>query len=199
MSDATRFFDAIAKRYDRVYARSSDELRERMTRLLEWIGPAPRDVLDLGVGTGLELPRLLDAGHRVTGIDVSAEMIAVCNQRSRKIPCVRADFWEGLPSDDGAFDAVIALFGTLAHAPSPSAYGALAREVARVLRPRGVFYAEVPTSTWAAAHPTFEDEASGARIAITALTVREWRDAFHAFDMTTRDDGGELTIVARLR
>ncbi len=199
VTDAARFFDAIAPRYDRVYARPADELRARMTGVLEWIGPAPRDVLDLGVGTGRELHHLLDAGHRVTGVDVSAEMLALCNQRSRKIPCVRADFWHALPFADASFDAVIALFGSLAHAPDAGAHARLASEAARVLRPGGTFYAEVPTASWAASHPTFEDESSGARIAITAPSEAAWRDALHAFDVTTRDDGAELTLAGKLR
>ncbi len=202
MNEAARFFDAIAPRYDRVYARSSDDLRAHMARVLEWIGPAPRDVLDLGVGTGVELHHLLDAGHRVTGIDASAQMIAICNQRSRKIPCFQADFWERLPVAKDAFDAVIALFGSLAHAPQSSdanAYAQLAREIERVLRPRGVFFAEVPTESWTRAHPTFEDEVTGARIAIHAPSETVWREAFAAFDVTMREGDAELTIAARLR
>jgi len=199
MTSAEEFFDAIAPRYDRVFARSRDELRAHVRRALEWIGEAPRDVLDLGVGTGAELPHLLDAGHRVTGVDVSAEMLALCNQRSRKITVFRADFWESLPVAPRTFDAVIALFGSLAHAPSDDAYARLAREVARALRPRGAFYAEVPTESWARAHASFEDDATGARVAIRAPSEAAWREAFRAFDVTTRVDGDELTIAARLR
>lgn len=192
-----RFFDAIAPRYDRLYARSRDDLRMRMTRVLASVGSRPSDVLDLGVGTGPELHHLLDGGHRVVGVDVSEEMIALCKRRARPIPCVRADFWQRLPFDDASFDAVIALFGSLAHAPNADAYALLADEVARVLRPRGVFYTEAPTAGWAAEHPMFEDAKAGVRIAIVAPTLDAWRSAFGAFELEITEDASELTIVAR--
>jgi SAM-dependent methyltransferase len=199
LSQARAFFDAIAPRYDRVFAREPAELRAHVDRALAAIGKAPRDVLDLGVGTGLELPRLLDAGHRVVGVDVSPEMIALCNQRSRPIRCVEADFWQGLPSGDASFDAVIALFGSLAHAPDDGALARLGREVGRVLREGGVFFAEVPSPTWVAAHPAFADEKTGVHIAIVAQTEAAWRDAFAGFDGEIRERDAELEIALTLR
>jgi SAM-dependent methyltransferase len=200
MSDAEsarRFFDAIAPRYDRAFAREPRDLRAHVARALAALPSSPCDVLDLGVGTGAELPQLLDAGHRVVGVDVSDEMIALCNKRSRPIRCVRADFWEPLPLADASFDAVLALFGSLAHAPGPDAIAKLAREISRVLRPRGVFFAEVPTPEWAAAHPAFEDEKTGARIEITAIPRDTWGVAFPGFSVTTTEREGELEIAAR--
>ena len=196
---ARAFFDAIAPRYDRVFAREPAEMRAHVDRALAAIGAAPRDVLDLGVGTGLELPRLLDAGHRVVGVDVSPEMIALCNKRSRPIRCVEADFWSALPFDDASFDAVIALFGTLAHAPDDHALARLGREVGRVLREGGVFFAEVPSPKWAAEHPAFVDEKTGARIAITPQPEAAWREAFADCDVDVNDRGDETEIVVRLR
>jgi ubiquinone/menaquinone biosynthesis C-methylase UbiE len=142
------FFDAIAGRYDRVYALSSDQSRVRMERVLRELPPAPARVLDLGVGTGRELPALLDAGHSPTGLDASEEMLARCSRRSRPVPLVRADFWQTLPLPDGSFDAAIALHGTLAHPPDPGALGHLAREVARVVRAGGAWVIEAPAPAW---------------------------------------------------
>ncbi len=197
-SATRRFFDAIAPRYDRVYARPRDEMRSRMRRLLDWLGP-PRDVLDLGIGTGPELHHLQDAGHRVVGVDISPNMIALCNKRTRPIRCVCADFWEGLPAEDEAFDAVIALYGALSHAPDEAARVGLGREVARVLRPSGIFFAEIPSPAWAQAHPTFEDEATGARIAIDGSSADVWREALADFDVSVLDEGAELCLLGRRR
>ena len=45
-------------------------------RLADWLPTEPSDVLDLGCGTG-SLSRLaLDAGHRVTGVDLTPGMVA---------------------------------------------------------------------------------------------------------------------------
>lgn len=139
------FFDGIAHRYDRVYGLGGAASRERMARIVSLLAPSSR-VLSLGLGTGRELPALLDAGHEVTGLDVSPRMIALCNKRARTVPIVEACFWEPLTFEDASFDAVLALHGTLAHPPTAGALHALARELRRVLRSGGLFVAEVPAA-----------------------------------------------------
>jgi len=107
------FFDAIARRYDRTYGRSRAESTASLARVLALLAPRSH-VLDLGVGTGRELPALLDAGHDPVGLDASREMLALCARRARPIPLVLGDLWERLPWEDASFDAVLALHGTLA-------------------------------------------------------------------------------------
>jgi SAM-dependent methyltransferase len=145
---AVRFFDAISGRYERSYALEPNETRKRMARVLSVMPPPPARVLDLGVGTGREVPFLLDAGYAVTGLDASTAMLERCARRARPIPLVNADFWNTLPFDDASFDAVIALHGTLAHAPSGSALGRLAMELARVMAPGSVWVSEMPSPAW---------------------------------------------------
>jgi SAM-dependent methyltransferase len=181
------FFDAIARRYDRQYALSGATSRERLARMLRVIA-GKRRVLDLGIGTGRELPALLDAGHDVTGLELSAEMIAEHDKRSRTVPMVRGDFYDHpLPFPDASFDAVIALHGTLAHPPRDDAHRTLASEIARVLADGGVFYAEVPAAEGLAKLGVrmtgprsfvHRDDASGIEITGVARTKDEWRDAF---------------------
>jgi SAM-dependent methyltransferase len=150
MSDdsAARFFDAIAGRYERAYALPTGESRRRMARVLRELPPSPARVLDLGVGTGRELTALLDGGYAPTGVDVSHAMLERCARRSRPVPLVEADFWGPLPFGDASFDAALALHGTLAHAPDEEAIPRLALELARVVRPGGVFIAEAPSPPW---------------------------------------------------
>lgn len=145
MAEDRAFFDAIARRYDREFAFAAADTRQRGRLMLEALGREPRRVLDLGLGTGRELPILLDAGHEVVGVEWSREMIAECNKRARTVPVVCADFYQPLPWPDGEFDAVIALHGTLAHPPNEAALGALFAELRRIVRRRGVLYAEVPS------------------------------------------------------
>lgn len=204
---ARAFFDAIARRYDRDYALEGRLSRARLARVLGELR-GRRRVLVLGIGTGRELPALLDAGHEPTGIDLSPAMIAECNKRSRTVPIVRADFWEPLPFPDASFDAAIALHGTLAHPPREGALGALAAELARVLARGGVLVAEVPAAEGLAAMGvtvtgprTFlhEDPASGLAIAGVALARDEWRDALApALDARVEAMGDlEHLVVAR--
>jgi SAM-dependent methyltransferase len=181
------FFDAIARRYDREYALSGPASRERLARMIGMIA-GQRRVLSLGLGTGRELPSLLDAGHDVEGIEISEAMIAECKKRSRTAPVVHGDFYDRpLPFPDASFDAVIALHGVLAHPPGKDAHRALAEEIARVLAHGGVFYAEVPAAEGLATLGVpmtgprsfvHRDEASGIEAPGVALSQAEWRDAF---------------------
>jgi len=192
---AARFFEAIAGRYDRVYALATAESRRRMARVLKELPPAPARVLDLGVGTGRELSALLDAGHAPTGLDASRAMLDRCARRGRRVPLECADFWSALPFEDGAFDAVVALHGTLAHPPDAAALGRLARELARVVRPTGVWIAEAPSPAWIERLEAtlddgerravrtgprtcrIEDLVVGVSIEARVLDDAEWRDA----------------------
>jgi SAM-dependent methyltransferase len=192
-SDAAAFFDAVAPHYDRAYALEGPEHRRRMAALLEALGPGGEGTaaLVLGVGTGRELPVLLDAGFRTTGFDCSAAMLARCASRARHGTLVRGDFWAPLPFADGAFGAVVALHGTLAHPPSLEALEGLAGELARVLTPGALLVFELPTRAWferfdgrdeggpgvlvlAGERAVFVDRRSGARIEGLVVDPEAW-------------------------
>ena len=207
------FFDAIAPTYDRAYGMPAPETRRRMAALVARLPARPCDVLDLGVGTGRELPALFDAGHRVVGIDLAPRMIAEHDRRSRRATIVVGDLWGALPFADASFDAVLALFGTLAHPPDDGARARLGREVARVLRREGLFFAEVPSPAWLARLPyerpageravwrtgpreaVHEDRGVGVTIAISVASAEEW--ALAPLYVTVEDAGDELFVVAR--
>jgi SAM-dependent methyltransferase len=217
---AEAFFDAIAGRYDRAYALPPEASRARMGRVVAALPAPPARVLDLGVGTGRELSALLDAGYAPTGVDVSQAMLERCARRARPVPLLQADFWAPpLPFDDGSFDAVIALHGTLAHPPDEDAIGRLGRELARVVRSGARFVAEVPSLAWldhlADAPPqadrrarrtgrrtcVYEDLVTGASIEATLLDEAEWIEAL-APDWTARAesiDELEWLVVAHRR
>jgi SAM-dependent methyltransferase len=191
-----RFFDAIARRYDRAYAPDRDATRARMQSLLARLPPGAR-VLDLGIGTGRELPFLLDAGFGVTGIELSPRMVELCRQRRRKVPIVSGDFYDPLPFADDAFDCAIALFGTLSHPPDEQAHARLARELRRVVKQLVVF--EVPSPHWARNQRALLHRDRSDSIAIIVPTEDEWRRAFapHFSLEIERPNPFELVIVAR--
>ena len=193
VDDPAIFFDGIASRYDRVYALSAADSRLRMRRVLAELPPPPARLLDLGVGTGREIPALLDAGYGLTGVDASTEMLERCARRARPISLRCLNFWSPpFPFEKNSFDAAIALHGTLAHPPDESALARLARELARVVRPGGGFVAEVPSPAWldrigSLPHASdrriqrtgprtcvYEDLIVGARIEATLADESEW-------------------------
>ncbi len=73
-------YETVAAEYDR--ARGAHFLeRAYHERVLKDL-PPHSEVLDLGCGSGRPVAQFyLDAGHRVTGVDVSGAMIALCRAR----------------------------------------------------------------------------------------------------------------------
>jgi ubiquinone/menaquinone biosynthesis C-methylase UbiE len=96
---------------------------------------AQGDVLEVAVGTGLNLPEYaLDT--RVTGIDLSPEMLEIARRRislSAHEVDLRIGDAQDLPFDDASFDAVVCTY-SLCNIPDPAV--AIA-EMHRVLRPGG--------------------------------------------------------------
>lgn len=93
----------------------------------------PRDVLLMGVGTGLDLPHLA-AQHRYVGLDLTAAMLARAGPRATGLQFapLRGDV-QRLPFQDASFDVAV-LHLILAVVPAPTLCLA---EAARVLKPGG--------------------------------------------------------------
>jgi phosphatidylethanolamine/phosphatidyl-N-methylethanolamine N-methyltransferase len=94
-------------------------------------------VLEVGVGTGLALP-LYRPDKRITGIDLSAEMLALARKRVRRGNLANVEALLELDAeqtgfDAGQFDIAVAMF-VASVVPNPRA---LASELARVVKPGG--------------------------------------------------------------
>ena len=103
-------------------------------------------VLDLGSGTGavaMEAARLVGPNGSVTAVDISPEMLTLARRRALDLGLKNLAFLEGraeaIPAEDGRFDVVLASL-SLMYAIDRSA---AARELRRVLRPRGRFVGAV--------------------------------------------------------
>lgn len=108
-------------------------------------------VLDVGAGGGLFSATLAAAGFDVVGIDASAPSLATARKHTVRLDDRHApQYVTGnamlLPFDDGMFDAAVGS-EVLEHVSSPAQ---LIGEVARVLRPGGVFCFDTPNRTWVA-------------------------------------------------
>ena len=94
------------------------------------------DVLDVACGTGNATLPAARAGARVTGLDLTPELLedarAAAAREALEIEWVAGDAAD-LPFGDASFDVVLSVFGSM-FAPD---HGATARETARVLRPGG--------------------------------------------------------------
>jgi 2-polyprenyl-6-hydroxyphenyl methylase/3-demethylubiquinone-9 3-methyltransferase len=110
-------------------------------------GPAPCRVLDLGCGGGFLSNYLAERGHAVTGVDTTAENLAVAraNDRSRTATYELADAC-ALPYGRNSFDVVCAM-DLLEHVEEPARVIA---EASRVLAPGGLFVFHTFNRTWQA-------------------------------------------------
>ncbi|MDJ0342724.1 class I SAM-dependent methyltransferase [Streptomyces sp. H10-C2] len=108
-------FDAIGDRYDEAFPHKDGQLAAGQW-LAESLPPGSR-VLDLGCGTGLPSTRqLADAGHHVTGVDLSAGMLALAAQYVPQAVFRQGDIADLRPGgslDLGSFDGVAAFFSLL--------------------------------------------------------------------------------------
>ena len=107
-------------------------------RAVEAVNALPgQDVLEVGVGTGLALPHYT-AQKRVTGIDLSADMLALARTRVARenlanvVALLEVDA-EATGFADGQFDVAVAMF-VASVVPDPRR---LLAEMRRVVRPGG--------------------------------------------------------------
>lgn len=140
----TGIWDRMSSLYQREIDRRFAPAVARVVELAD-LRPGQR-VLDLGTGTGAAAERAakrVAPGGTVIGVDPSRDMLALAERRIADLGLGGAAFLEGrgesIPAGDASFDAVIASLSLMFALDRAAA----AREIARVLRPRGRFVASV--------------------------------------------------------
>ena len=135
LQDTIRTYRLFSGSYDFVFGPVFHPGRKEAVRIAN-DRPGQR-ILEVGVGTGLSLP-YFRPDSRVTGIDVSAEMLAkarrrVARQRLSQVEGLHEMDAENLAFPDSSFDAVLALY-VASVVPSPARFAA---EMRRVCIPGG--------------------------------------------------------------
>jgi len=134
------FFNARAPKYDEVHTSHISGGLATKDLIAHYLPEGARDILDLGCGTGLELPALFarfPEAH-VVGIDLAEDMLALLRERCAGLAvetlCM-SYFDYGFPA--GQYDAVISVMSL--HHFSPAQKLELYSRVRQSLRPGGVF------------------------------------------------------------
>ncbi len=141
-------YHALAQSYDRLtndvdYGRIVDFYHA----ILEKEHIRPRTVADLACGTGSVALLLAQKGYRVTGVDMSEEMLTVASQRAQeqeKQPLFVCQMLQELALPRGVDMAVCALDG-LDYILDPDDCCQAIRQVYRALNPGGIFIFDVNT------------------------------------------------------
>jgi SAM-dependent methyltransferase len=141
MAPTSAAYDEIADWYESEFltAQHADPIGVRAA-LRELLGRGGGTCLEIGCGTGIHADQLREQGWRPVGVDLSEGMLRYARSR---LPIARADVAR-LPVRDASVPAVVAV---MVHTDMPG-YAQVLHEVARVLRPGGVF-------VHAGVHPCF--------------------------------------------
>jgi SAM-dependent methyltransferase len=127
-------FDQTAAQFERAPVQTDPDRLARLIRMADF--PSGGRILDAGCGPGLVAEAFLQAGYRVVGVDLSAEMIARARKRCARFgEC--ASFEQVSLFDSslvGPFDGAISRY-VLHHTPDQLAF---IRRQAELLRPGGV-------------------------------------------------------------
>jgi len=160
------FRRAFGADYLRVYRHRDDAAaRNEVAFLLSAASPpAGARVLDLACGAGRHARPLSSAGHRVTALDLSPELLA--EARSKEVgPLVRADM-RSLPFRDAAFDLVVSFFTSFGYFETEADDARMLAGIARVLRPGGRYFIDYlnPARVRATLVPRSERVVDGLRV-----------------------------------
>ncbi len=124
--------------YDLAFGGVSAMARRRAIAAVNAVAPAPgRRVLEVGVGTGLALP-LYRPDLRVTGIDLSADMLSLARERVQAqglnhVEALLEQDAEATEFAEASFDVAVAMF-VASVVPHPER---LLAELKRVVKPGG--------------------------------------------------------------
>jgi SAM-dependent methyltransferase len=137
-----RGYDAIADRFAAWQREISDETRLRyLADLLELLPERP-NMLELGVGAGVQSSRILAERGRLTGVDLSREQLRRARERLPDATLIHGDFTT-IDLPPASFDAVVSFYA-LNNLPQDE-LGPLLQSVAQWLRLGGWFLASLPS------------------------------------------------------
>ena len=148
---------------------------------LEWLQTRLDDgssVLDIGCGAGVPITQLLAKRFKVTGVDISSEMIRLARANVPRASLVQSDI-TSVEFDDSSFDAVVAFF-SLFHIPRED-HPRLFRRIRDWLKPGGYLMC---TLSLESASGYTEDDFFGAKMYWSNYDLSEYEEMLTGIGFT---------------
>ena len=98
----------------------------------------PKNILDIGFGTGILAKKLYDDGYNIYGIDFSNEMLKKAKQKMPNAELLQFDFTDGLPKEfeQKQFDVILSTYAI--HHIDDKAKKSYILKLLKSLNPKGV-------------------------------------------------------------
>lgn len=143
---ASGVFDQYARYYDLLY-RDKDYAGEArfVSERLKAHGVSGQELLELGCGTGRHALEFARLGYRVTGVDLSENMVKHARERARGLSPDLGAYLQFTAGDvrtvrlEQIFDAVISLFHVMSYQTTTEDLRAAIKTAFTHLKPGGVF------------------------------------------------------------
>jgi len=165
--NAATTFDEVGPAYESAFE-GLPEQAASIQWLISQLKVKPANILDIGCGTGRPVcSTLSEAGHTVTGIDVSGAMIAAARERAPKAKFEQTDYRKFSAQPD-TYDAVTIYFSLIAGVTQEDIRGAF-RKAFTWLKPGGLLvFSTVPV-----AGNNLEIKWMGKPVVVSSLTAEE--------------------------
>jgi SAM-dependent methyltransferase len=135
-SSSNKYYDIIYR--DKNYRKET----EYVSNIIRRYKPDARQLLELGSGTGNYSVFFSELGYEITGIDISAEMVAISNSKSiMSFTALRDDM--SLFELNKQFDAAVSLFHVINYLLDDKKIISCFKQVAKHLKPNGIFVFDV--------------------------------------------------------
>jgi len=139
-------FGAYSHYYDLLYEdKNYAKEIEFVSSIIRRHAPGAKTILDLGCGTGIHVCGFAQEGYQVTGLDLSADMLAKAHERRENAKadrCGSIEFQQGDIRDlrlSQRFDVVVALFHVVGYLPANHELDAAFMRIREHLKTGGLF------------------------------------------------------------